>query len=174
MNGAIACYSELSFLCVLGRAANKIAIPATSASPPRIGGNGFALCSSVACIRNRTGDMKYASETIPRTIKMIPTIDAAFTKSPCCIGSLPGAVRLADLHFSRDCGPVGLRFHCRGSGLRKQLRIYKLSFVALLFSLRRAALNSRLASCIPIICCRVTARNVLGATHTDSSPRDGF
>ena len=37
---------------------------------------------------------------------MIPTIDAAFRKSPCCIGSLPGAVRLADLHFSRDCDPV--------------------------------------------------------------------
>jgi hypothetical protein len=40
---------------------------------------------------SRIGDAKYASEMIPRKIKMNPTIEAALPGSPCCIGNLPGA-----------------------------------------------------------------------------------
>jgi len=53
------------------------------------------------------------------------------------VASQPG-VSLVDLHFSRDFDPVGFRCHCLRSGLRGQLRIVQLPFLALHFSLRRA------------------------------------
>jgi hypothetical protein len=58
-----------------------------SASPPRIRITGLLFCCSTSWTRSRIGAAKYASETIPRTIKMIPTIDAVFMRYPCCIVS---------------------------------------------------------------------------------------
>lgn len=81
-NGVVARYS-LSLPDLLGRTENNIAMPVTSAIPPKIGGIGLILCcSSVAWNRRRTGDAKYASERAPRPIRMIPATVAIFTEPP--------------------------------------------------------------------------------------------
>ena len=85
-------------------------MPPVRASPPSIGIMRLLFCCWAACKSSRRGNAQYAREAKPRSIKMIPTIEAAFMGNPWSAvnGSGAGFVFL-DEPFTHGC--EGLAYH---------------------------------------------------------------